>query len=331
MLEGCCNCTGCKTCDNGQCVNDDSECPTCKLCSGGNCLNAPVGTWCGDCKGCDGAGNCVYYCEGCESCVEGSYGIYHCEDDDSECTGDCEKCMSANCYCDMECCEGPCCGNTCCNEGELCCNGLTCYDPDTEKCCNDEEGNTCDLFETCCEGNCCNLSQCCVDGQCINEGDECSPGRECCNGNCCNNESCCDSSDCEHCDSGACEPCLQKASDYEELEGCSNIVDDPDQTPTPNGCGPEGWGHMVPDNPTGCEDTSFLGACNEHDNCYGSCGNNQDGCDSTFLNTMLDVCMGSSCAVLCSEFAYTYYGVVNNEGEPAWKSAQVSACSCCDC
>ncbi len=175
--------------------------------------------------------------------------------------------------------------------------------PNTEKCCYDGLGNTCPkspVDKTCCQEDCCN-------------------------------ESCCNSSDCEHCESGTCEPCLYKASDYEELQGCSKVVDDPDHTPSPNGCGPEGWGHMVPDNPTGCEDTSFLEACNSHDECYGTCNSNRDGCDSSFLNAMLEVCMGSSCAYACSQAAYAYYGVVHSEGEPAWKSAQVSTCSCCDC
>ena len=107
-------------------------------------------------------------------------------------------------------------------------------------------------------------------------------------------------------------------------------MDDPDHTPTPNGCGPEG-GPSVPDNPTGCEDTSFLDACNAHDTCYGTCGNSRAGCDSNFLDDMLEVCMGSSCAYACSQAAYAYYGAVNNWGPSAWESAQVSACSCCDC
>ncbi len=116
-----------------------------------------------------------------------------------------------------------------------------------------------------------------------------------------------------------------------------NKVDDPDASPQPNGCGPEGWGEMVPDNPTGCEDTSFLAACNEHDICYGTCGSSKDGCDSAFLGEveplsgMLGVCVQSSCAVRCSENVYLYYGAVHNYGESAYESAQIDACACCDC
>jgi hypothetical protein len=98
----------------------------------------------------------------------------------------------------------------------------------------------------------------------------------------------------------------------------------------PNGCGPCGYGDLVPDNPTGCSDTSFLGACNAHDECYGQCGSNKDTCDgsadSGFLGAMLEICMGSSCAPACSEAAYAYYGVVHIGGGSAWQSAQ--DCSC---
>ena len=273
-------------------------------------------------------------------------------------------CMSANCYCDIECCS--CCGGECYDqETQECCQGLTIYDKATERCCYDVPGgNICPkspVNKTCCEGDCCD-GPCCY-GTCCNSGEDCcddlicydTSTKKCCNqgtghtcqkspvnmtccaGDCCN-ESCCNSSDCEHCDSWACEPCLRKASNYEELEGCSKVVDDPDHTPTPNGCGPEG-GPSVPDNPTGCEDTSFLGACNEHDECYGTCGSNKSTCDDVFLGEvygetctgMLCICSESSCAPACFEFADLYYGAVGGWGESAWKSAQVSACACCDC
>ena len=101
--------------------------------------------------------------------------------------------------------------------------------------------------------------------------------------------------------------------------------------PAPNGCGPAG-GPPVPDNPTGCDDTSFLQPCNAHDDCYGTCGSNKDSCDTEFLGEveppsgMLGICVESSCAPACSEFAYLYYGVVHNGGDDAFQAAQ--ACSC---
>ncbi len=94
---------------------------------------------------------------------------------------------------------------------------------------------------------------------------------------------------------------------------------------------------MVPDNPTGCEDTSFLDSCNEHDSCYGTCGSNKDTCDSNHLGNvdpptgMLGICVQSSCAPACFFYAQAYYSAVHNYGDPAYESAQVSACACCDC
>ena len=93
----------------------------------------------------------------------------------------------------------------------------------------------------------------------------------------------------------------------------------------PNGCGPCG-GPAVPNNPAGCDDTSFLGPCNAHDDCYTECGSNKGTCDSNFLDAMLEICTGSSCGLPCSEAAYAYYGFVNNYGGDAFNAAQ--ACSC---
>ena len=139
---------------------------------------------------------------------------------------------------------------------------------------------------------------------------------------------CCDSWDCQHCVSGSCEPCLEKASNYEELMACSNVVPDPDWIPSPNGCSSP---LPNPDNPTGCSDTSFLEACNAHDVCYQTCNSNKDNCDNAFLDEMLEICMGSSCAPRCSEFAIIYYGAVHNYGDSAYQNDQVAACACCDC
>jgi hypothetical protein len=89
---------------------------------------------------------------------------------------------------------------------------------------------------------------------------------------------------------------------------------------------------MVPNNPTGCSDTSFLGPCNAHDDCYGTCGSNRDSCDSAFWGAvdpptgMLGICAGSSCASACTDFANAYYGVVHSGGQDAFDAAQ--ACSC---
>jgi hypothetical protein len=85
------------------------------------------------------------------------------------------------------------------------------------------------------------------------------------------------------------------------------------------------------DNPTGCSDTSFLGVCNPHDDCYQGCGNNKDTCDSDFFEAMTDVCTGSSCASSCFFYARAYYGAVHNYGNSAWQDDKVKACDCYDC
>jgi len=147
-------------------------------------------------------------------------------------------------------------------------------------------------------------------------------------------DSCCDDFDCKYYDEGVCKPCLYKASDYEELEECSDIVDDPDTSPVPNGCSvPPIICYLLPDcnNPTGGADTSFLNACNGHDTCYQTCNSSQGSCDNDFLDAMIDVCTGSICAVPCFAYAEAYYGAVHNYGEPYWQEDQVDACACCEC
>jgi hypothetical protein len=132
---------------------------------------------------------------------------------------------------------------------------------------------------------------------------------------------------------GECWPCLRKVATWEELKNC-NRVDDPSTSPNPNGCSVPPIICFVPDcdNPAGCSDTSFRGACDAHDICYQTCKSNKGTCDTDFRNAMLDVCMGSSCAYACSEFAYAYYsGVSGAEGQEAWEDDQVIACICCDC
>jgi len=93
----------------------------------------------------------------------------------------------------------------------------------------------------------------------------------------------------------------------------------------PNGCGPCD-GPPVPNNPTGCEDTSFLAACNAHDNCYADCGINKYFCDTDFYNTMTGICNSSSCKISCLAYALAYYEVVFWGGDSAFQAAQ--NCSC---
>jgi len=59
------------------------------------------------------------------------------------------------------------CDGECCPEGHKCCDGKTCYDPATKKCCNYGTGQICDKNKQCCDGSCCDpATECCVDGEC---------------------------------------------------------------------------------------------------------------------------------------------------------------------
>ncbi len=121
---------------------------------------------------------------------------------------------------------------------------------------------------------------------------------------------------------------------WAEVVACSNLEQRPGDK-DPNGCSippffvEEG---QDPNNPAGCEDTSFLAACNAHDECYQTCESNKESCDGTFYSNMLeDVCLGSPCIGVCSRSASTYYNAVFGAlGLIAWKADQVLYCVCCD-
>lgn len=235
-------------------------------------------------------------------------------------------CGSGSC-CGGDCCYNECCNDVCCGEDQECCGG-ECCDPDD--CCGDD---CCGGNETCCGDECCNnYSGLCCEGTNGTECCEWTIDEVCCDGECCNG-SCCDSLDCEHCVSGDCKPCLEKASDYEELTGCSGtIVPDPDWTPQPNGCS-----SPLGDNPAyyACgEASSFLDACNDHDTCYQTCNSSRVlGCDANFSSALGAVCepLSGDCKDTCNFWADNYAGAVINWGQGAWESGQVNACACCDC
>jgi hypothetical protein len=293
----------------------------------------PALAWPPPCPGCcywDG-----YTCWPDESACDACYSCVSCECEPDCQPGECcygDTCVTSCPYggccnegaCVTTCPYGDCCNGTCCSAGEECCGG-ECCDPDD--CCDDQE--CCDASETCCNGECCNnYSGICCDGQ---ECCDWTIGEVCCDGKCCDAD-CCDSWDCEHCVSGTCEPCLEKASDYEELMQCSGaIVDDPDWTPQPNGCSsPSG------NNPAwyACgEASSFLNACNAHDTCYQTCGSSKYNCDEQFSQNLAAVCapFSGDCEDACDWWAETYVGAVVNWGLPYWKDGQVNACACCDC
>ncbi len=89
-----------------------------------------------------------------------------------------------------------------------------------------------------------------------------------------------------------------------------------------NGCGAEGGlsASLVPNDVPGIFD--FTAACNAHDNCYGSLGATQSGCDSQFRDDMLASCSGG---VVCGLFAELYSAAVRYFGAPAYTEAQLQA------
>jgi len=190
-----------------------------------------------------------------------------------------------------------------------CCPGET---PEEDTCCVTWSG------EICCNHQCVVPDpnhDCCDNRELYN-----TDTHECCGGKVIAK---CDPDKCESCIDGECKVC-----DGDPNLACHNGH----CCCAPNGCGSCGGIDIIPDNPAGCSDTSFLEVCNTHDSCYGECGSNKDTCDGVFLGEaepptgMLGICIQSSCAYACSEAAYTYYGAVHNEGQSAYDAAQ--SCSC---
>jgi hypothetical protein len=106
---------------------------------------------------------------------------------------------------------------------------------------------------------------------------------------------------------------------------------------SPNGCGPEGGVEIggieidIPCSPLpGC---SFMPACNNHDDCYSSCGANKLVCDLFFLAEMLLKCQSCFSSVnplqdVCEAIAWIYAAAVAIKGDDAYSSAQMKACWC---
>lgn len=107
----------------------------------------------------------------------------------------------------------------------------------------------------------------------------------------------------------------------------------PDDPANYNGCGPDGWDYLVPDNPNGllfpC--ASFFSACRSHDIGYNTCGKPQADIDNQFLQDMLAAC---NCLdndfqrSACQDNARFYHWGVTSGGQGAYDAAQDQACIC---
>lgn len=101
-----------------------------------------------------------------------------------------------------------------------------------------------------------------------------------------------------------------------------------------NGCGPAGFGFLVPDRPFGFD---FTAACERHDDCYtapwseraASRADAKLGCDTGFLADLDDACLEAAVAGvrhlgLCLRLALDYHRAVRSWlGELAYARAQL--------
>ncbi len=110
----------------------------------------------------------------------------------------------------------------------------------------------------------------------------------------------------------------------------------PGNTPSANGCGPEGGRIKIPQ---GYGKADYTGSCNLHDYCYEDCNAPKSQCDDDFLNDMMNACEAAYPGITninllfrfgCYERAYIYYKAVATFGDDAWLAGQKKACECCN-
>jgi len=101
---------------------------------------------------------------------------------------------------------------------------------------------------------------------------------------------------------------------------------------TTNGCGPAT--NSIPAKKLfGLEKyigTNFESCCNQHDQCYGMCGQPKKDCEEKFLKCMNDKCSkhGLFRRSFCKGKAFTYYKLVDEFGKGPFDEAQKEGCTC---
>merc|ERR1711974_67624 len=114
-------------------------------------------------------------------------------------------------------------------------------------------------------------------------------------------------------------------SDSFTCPGGETPIDNPNNEPDANGCGPSAF-------PLAGPSFSFLECCEQHDFCYGTCGTSKVQCDNDFYE-----CMACTCETdyddyfsrfACRELACTYFQAVDEFGCFAFTSGQEDSCSC---
>lgn len=170
-------------------------------CCNGKCCGTSLTTCCnGQCKSagsyaCGGATCCSSSQSCCDEilCFDGNQS-YCCEDGN---TGHIcpnspyRSCCGTNGCCNpttQDCCNGQCVpkpstlctNNTCCSgtTPDCCDGGISCYNGQNGKCCNQGNGHVCTNGTTCCgANNCCTglTPNCCNNNQCYSSSQECCP------------------------------------------------------------------------------------------------------------------------------------------------------------
>jgi len=129
-----------------------------------------------------------------------------------------------------------------------------------------------------------------------------------------------------------------------DLAACENRVPHPGYTCLPNGCGAAGGAAF----PGSFGAASFVGCCDGHDCCWGTCNNERGACDTAFLGCLQASCDSAYPPLIrtiggvsvdvnrlqrssCRAAAGAYHSGVQTDrwGTPAYTAAQQAACDCC--
>ncbi|XP_076067499.1 phospholipase A2 group XII [Oratosquilla oratoria] len=110
----------------------------------------------------------------------------------------------------------------------------------------------------------------------------------------------------------------------------SELNPKPNHTPKSNGCGSLGVFFNKEDLPR----PEMVDCCNEHDNCYDTCGSDKDECDFLFKRCLYDICatnkkeLNELTMKTCKGGAKILYTATIALGCSSFRDAQEDACIC---
>ncbi len=321
-------CTVNDSCQNGQCVGEETSCDD---------ENPCTSDWCSPETGCEHS-NISGSCDDGDPCTIGDFcsegscvagNLRNC-DDENPCTSDwCGE--DGACHhtpISAECDDGNACtGSDYCNEEGVCVGQtISCDDgnPCTVDSCNPQSGCTNEFLPEgteCSDGNACtNNDHCNAEGQCVGSTIDCDDGNECTNDSCLPDVGCvwqpreglCDDglycTTGDHCVSGECVGELRRCVDDDPCTDdiCNDEVDSCQHLPnTGNTCDD---GNLCTENDT-CQEGICTGTpkqcpsdgnpctdelCDPAIGCYTV--NNNDPCDDGLFCTVGDVCNNGVCS-----------------------------------